>query len=150
MSWSPDSRKIRLAKYIAYTVVLCTWVCWESNVDNHPKNVAWLHWKAVVNSKGKMSEAYWKQLCQPWAPPVPTAVTPGCCCCRLLWARSYMFSVHDPCKMFSKQVLGTRAFRLWALWNVLGTPSFRFKIGTHLGLRSMTYCVYTAQCVRSF
>ena len=51
-----------------------------------------------------------------------------------------MFSVHDPSKMFSKQVLGTRAFRLWALWNVLGTPSFRFKIGTHLGLRSMTYC----------
>ena len=60
----------------------------------------------------------------------------------------YMFSVHDPSKMFSKQVLGTRAFRLRALWNVLGTPSFRFKIGTHLGLRSMTYCVYTAQRVR--
>ena len=31
--------------------------------------------------------------------------------------------------------------------NVLGTPSFRFKIGTHLGLQSMTYCVYTAQRV---
>ena len=30
-------------------------------------------------------------------------------------ARSYMFSVHDPSKMFSKQVLGTRAFRLRAL-----------------------------------
>ena len=57
-------------------------------------------------------------------------------------AHSYMFSVHDPGRMFSKQVLGTRAFRLRALWNVLGTPSFRFKIGTHLGLRSMTYCVY--------
>ena len=65
-------------------------------------------------------------------------------------ARSYMFSVHDPGKMFSEQVLGTRAFRLRALWNVLSTPSFRFKIGTHLGLRSMTYCVYTAQRVRSF
>ena len=26
-------------------------------------------------------------------------------------------------------------------------PSFRLKIGTHLGLRSMTYCVYTAQRV---
>ena len=47
--------------------------------------------------------------------------------------------------MFSKQVLGTRSFRLRALWNVLGTSSFRFKIGTHLGLRSMTYCVYTVQ-----
>ena len=56
-----------------------------------------------------------------------------------LWARSYMFSVHDSGKMFSKQVLGTRAFRLRALWNVLGTPSFRFKIYTHLCLRSMTY-----------
>ena len=66
------------------------------------------------------------------------------------WARSYMFSVHDPGKMFSKQVLGTRAFRLRALWNVLGTPSFKFKIGTHLGLRSMTYYLYTAQLVRSF
>ena len=54
----------------------------------------------------------------------------------------HMFSVHDPGKMFSEQVLGTRAFRLRGLWNVLGTPSFRFKIGTHLGLRSMTYCVY--------
>ena len=42
-------------------------------------------------------------------------------------ARLYMFSVHDPGKMFSEQVLGTRAFRLRALWNVLGTPSFRFK-----------------------
>ena len=51
-------------------------------------------------------------------------------------ARSYMFSEHDPGKMFSKQVLGTRAFR--------------FKIGTHLGLRSMTYCVYTAQHVLGF
>ena len=30
-------------------------------------------------------------------------------------ARSYMFSVHDPGKMFSKQVLGTGAFRLRAL-----------------------------------
>ena len=30
-------------------------------------------------------------------------------------ARSCMFSVHDPGKMFSKQVLGTRAFRLRAL-----------------------------------
>ena len=29
--------------------------------------------------------------------------------------RSYMFSVHDPGKMFSKQVLGARAFRLQAL-----------------------------------
>ena len=38
-----------------------------------------------------------------------------------------MFLVHDPGKMFSKQVLCTRAFRLRALWNVLGTPSFRFK-----------------------
>ena len=57
----------------------------------------------------------------------------------------YMFSVRDPGKMFSKQVLGRRAFRLRALWNVLGTPSFRFKIDTHLGLRIMTYCVYTAQ-----
>ena len=61
-----------------------------------------------------------------------------------------MFSVHDPGKMFSKQVLGTRVFRLRALWNVLGIPSFRLRIGTHLGLRSMTYCVYTAKCVRSF
>ena len=61
-----------------------------------------------------------------------------------------MFSVHVPEKVFLKQVLGTRAFRLRALWNVLGTPSFRFKIGTHLGLRSMTYCVYTscATCIR--
>ena len=69
-----------------------------------------------------------------------------------MWARSYMFSVHDPGQMFSKQVLGTQAFRLRALWNVLGTPSFRFKIGTHFGLRSMTYCIYmyTAQHVRSF
>ena len=65
-----------------------------------------------------------------------------------LWARSYMFSVHVPGKMFSKQVPGTRAFRLRALWNVLGTPSFRFKICTHLGLRSMT-CVYTAQRVKN-
>ena len=55
-----------------------------------------------------------------------------------------MFSVHDPGKTFSEQVLGTQALRLRALWNVLGTPSFRFKIGTHLDLRSMTYCVYTA------
>ena len=69
---------------------------------------------------------------------------------RTLRARSYMFSVHDPGKMFSEQVLGTQAFTLRALWNVLGTPSFRFKLGTHLGLRSMTYCVYTAQHVRSF
>ena len=45
----------------------------------------------------------------------------------------YMFSVHVPEKMFSKKVLGTRAFR--------------FKIGTHLGLHSMTYYVYTAQRV---
>ena len=62
-------------------------------------------------------------------------------------ARSYMFSVHVPGKMFSKQVLGTRAFRLRALWNVLGTHSFRFEIGTHLGLRSMTYCAYNVQRV---
>ena len=67
-----------------------------------------------------------------------------------LRTRSYMFLVQDPSKMFSEQVLGTRAFRLRALWNVLGAPSFRFKIGTHLGLSNMTYCVYTAQCVRSF
>ena len=53
-----------------------------------------------------------------------------------------MFSVHDPGKMFSKQVLGTRAFRLRALWYVLGTRSFRFKIGTHLGLRS----IHCAMC----
>ena len=31
-------------------------------------------------------------------------------------------------------------------WNVLGTPSFRFKIGTHLSLRSMTYCVMCIHC----
>ena len=63
-------------------------------------------------------------------------------------ARSYMFSVHDPGKMFSKQVLGTRAFRLRALWNVLGTPLFRFKIGTNLGLHSMTYYlgIHCATC----
>ena len=67
-----------------------------------------------------------------------------------LWARSYMFSVHNPGKMFSEHVLGTRAFILRALWNVLGTHSFKVENGTHLGLRSMTYCVYTAQRVRSF
>ena len=53
--------------------------------------------------------------------------------------------------MFSEHVLGTRAFILRALWNVLGTHSFKVENGTHLGLRSMTYCVtYTAQRVRSF
>ena len=67
-----------------------------------------------------------------------------------LWARSYMFSVHVPGKMCSKQVLGTRSFTLQALWNVLGTPSFRFQICTHLVLRCMTYCVYTAQRVEAF
>ena len=61
-----------------------------------------------------------------------------------------MFSVHNPGKMFSEHVLGTRAFILRALWNVLGTHSFKVENGTHLGLRSMTYCVYTAQRVRSF
>ena len=66
------------------------------------------------------------------------------------WARSYMFSVQNPGKMFSEHVLGTQAFILRALWNVLGTASFRFVTGTIRGLRSMTYCVYTAQRVRSF
>ena len=61
-----------------------------------------------------------------------------------------MFSVHNPGKMFSEHVLGTRAFILRALWNVLGTHSFKVENGTHLGLRSMTYCVYTAQRARSF
>ena len=61
-----------------------------------------------------------------------------------------MFSVHNPGKMFSEHVLGTRAFILRALWNVLGTHSFKVENGTHLGLRSMTYCVYTVQRVRSF
>ena len=42
--------------------------------------------------------------------------------------RSYMFSVHNPGKMFSEHVLGTRAFILWALWNVLGIHSFRLKM----------------------
>ena len=65
-------------------------------------------------------------------------------------ARSYMFSVHNPGKMFSEHVLGTRAFRLRALWNVFGTHLFKVENGTHLGLCSMTYCVYTAQRVRSF
>ena len=65
-------------------------------------------------------------------------------------ARSYMFSVHNPGKMFSEHVLGTRAFILRALWNVIGTHSFKVENGTHLGLCSMTYCVYTAQRVRSF
>ena len=69
---------------------------------------------------------------------------------KSLWARSYMFSVHNPGKMFSEHVLGTRAFILRALWNVLGTHSFKVENGTHLGLRSMTYCVYTAQRARSF
>ena len=46
----------------------------------------------------------------------------------------------------AKQVLGTQVFRLRALWNVFGTPSFRFKIGTHLSLHSMTYCVHCATC----
>ena len=66
---------------------------------------------------------------------------------KTLWARSYMFSVHDPDKMISEQVLGTRAFRLQALWNVLGTPSFRFKIGTPS--RSAQYdllCIHCATC----
>ena len=62
----------------------------------------------------------------------------------------HMFSVHNPGKMFSEHVLGTRAFILRALWNVLGTHLFKVENGTHLGLRSMTYCVYTAQRVRSF
>ena len=69
---------------------------------------------------------------------------------RDIWARSYMFSVQNPGKMFSEHVLGTQAFILRALWNVLGTASFRFVTGTIRGLRSMTYCVYTAQRVRSF
>ena len=81
------------------------------------------------------------------------------CCCvknwngvkesgKNFWCMVVIGPVHicsrytTPGKMFSKQVLGTRAFRWQALWNVLGTPSFRFKIGTHLGLRSMTYCVW--------
>ena len=34
-----------------------------------------------------------------------------------------MFSVHNPGKMFSEHVLGTQAFILRALWNVLGTHS---------------------------
>ena len=55
-----------------------------------------------------------------------------------------MFSVQNPGKMFSEHVLGTQAFILRALWNVLGTASFRFVTGTIRGLRSMTYCVYTA------
>ena len=71
-------------------------------------------------------------------------------CEGLLRARSYMFSVQNPGKMFSEHVLGTQAFILRALWNVLGTASFRFVTGTIRGLRSMTYCVYTAQRVRSF
>ena len=57
----------------------------------------------------------------------------------------HMFSVHDPGKMFSKQVLGTQVFRLRALWNVLGIPSFRFKLGTRLGLRGML-CLHCATC----
>ena len=61
-----------------------------------------------------------------------------------------MFSVHNPGKMFLEHVLGTRAFILRALWNVLGTHSFKVENGTYLGLRSMTYCVYTAQRARSF
>ena len=57
-----------------------------------------------------------------------------------------MFSVHDPGKMFSVHERSDCEH----CENVLGMYSFRFKISTHLGLRSMTYCVYTAQRVRSF
>ena len=62
-----------------------------------------------------------------------------------LRARSYVLGTQP-----RQNVLGTRAFILPALWNVLGTHSFKVENGMHLGLRSMTYCVYTAQRVRSF
>ena len=91
----------------------------------------------------------WEQLCQETSTNVLLALwsyIPS----RSVWARSYMFSVQNPGKMFSEHVLGTQAFILRALWNVLGTASFRFVTGTIRGLRSMTYCVYTAQRVRSF
>ena len=56
-----------------------------------------------------------------------------------IMARSYMFTVHDPCKMFSKQVRWYTSVQIASSRdNVHGRASFRFKIGTHLGLRSMT------------
>ena len=58
-----------------------------------------------------------------------------------------MFSVHNPGKMFSEHVLGTRAFILRALWNVLGTHSFRLKMAS-ISVCAVWRIVYTR--VRSF
>ena len=63
-----------------------------------------------------------------------------------LWARSYMFSVHNPGKMFSEHVLGTRAFILRALWNVLGTHSFRLKMA-RISVCAVWRIVYTLRNV---
>ena len=61
-------------------------------------------------------------------------------------ARSYMFSVHNPGKMFSEHVLGTRAFILRALWNVVGTHSFRLKMA-RISVCAVWRIVYTLRNV---
>ena len=65
-----------------------------------------------------------------------------------LRARSYtcMFSVHNPGKMFSEHVLGTRAFIFRALWNVLGTHSFRLKMA-RISVCAVWRIVYTLRNV---
>ena len=90
-----------------------------------------MFWKclghAIVLAQGSRTTPHWGQL-----GPVHICsryTTPAKC------SRN-MFSVHERsyyehCEMFSVPIRSG--------WN-----------GTHLGLRSMTYCVYTAQRVRSF
>ena len=56
-----------------------------------------------------------------------------------------MFSVHVPRENVLETSSRYMSVQIASTMNVLGTPSFRFKIGTHLGLRSMTYCVHTCR-----
>ena len=63
----------------------------------------------------------------------------------------YVFSVHNPGKMFSELVFSVHERSYYEHCEMFSvTHSFKVENGTHLGLRSMTYCVYTAQRVRSF
>ena len=63
-----------------------------------------------------------------------------------LWARSYMFSVHDPVKMFSRQVLGTRVFRLRALW-MFSVPLRLDLKSAHISVCAIyLLCIHCATC----
>ena len=58
-----------------------------------------------------------------------------------------MFSVHNPGKMFSEHVLGTRAFILRALCKCSRYPFVQVENGVHLSLRSIdVLCIHCATC----